>query len=376
MKIRIMLGVALLIQTLILCFSFILWENIQPVDDGFVLTLSMLIFLMGILMTLILLVLFLLFVGTFIPLMRSLQSAANFDFSIPVPGESQHELGLIGKELNQLISGSSRLQTHLKDHHTMLKTNNVSLSNLIQRLQDIAGKTLKDLKSFEHHAKLTIHEIQHRTQKNQDFDNLLEDLGEKMCNIQEEIQSGLKSNQEDIKNLNVVSGQSDSIERSTKQIMELVNQTATLALNAAIEASKAGEHGKGFAVVAEEMRNIANKIKNFAHDIKTQSNQINDSVVVAEETLKKTRTILVHIDTISKTGKETVEHLQAMIDKMEHQVSDIERQMGSFSERSHDRVQSFKELDEIAYEQMRIFKKLEEITLQFAKLNISGITHS
>ena len=73
-----------------------------------------------------------------------------------------------------------------------------------------------------------------------------------------------------------------SINDSSKRIVDIIGvidgiafQTNILALNAAVEAARAGEQGRGFAVVAAEVRSLAKRSADAAHEIKTL---IGDSV--------------------------------------------------------------------------------------------------
>ncbi len=86
----------------------------------------------------------------------------------------------------------------------------------------------------------------------------------------------------------------DAIQQCMSNIVSIADETNILALNASIEAARAGEKGKGFAVVAVKVKELAEEIKNLAHevdtgikDVKGGASKLNESIVDSQHTLRQ-----------------------------------------------------------------------------------------
>lgn len=100
------------------------------------------------------------------------------------------------------------------------------------------------------------------------------------------------------------------INQSSSRVSEIIGvidsiafQTNMLALNAAVEAARAGENGRGFAVVANEVRMLASRTTEAAHEIKVlitgSMEQIERGAVLVERTGSTMREVVQAVEQVT-----------------------------------------------------------------------------
>lgn len=129
-----------------------------------------------------------------------------------------------------------------------------------------------------------------------------------------------------------ISDAGQSIQQIIKVIDEIASQTNLLALNAAIEAARAGQYGKGFAVVAAEVRNLAARSTDAAHETSE----------LIEGTVKKT-----------ERGTKLAEQTAAALHEILQQATETSDLTAEIAMASHEQAESVEQVN----------KELEQIDL-------------
>lgn len=222
-------------------------------------------------------------------------SEGKGDLTKRIDYNSTNELGIMANGFNEFLEALQIIMTKVKKGATHVvdyshKLNNASIN--------LAGKSVEQTSSLEE-TTATMEQIgtlvSNNAYKTQEANDLTSETAKKVQDISI-LSNKLKTSMK-------------KIGRSSAEINEIVEvmddiafQTNLLALNAAIEAAKAGEHGTGFAVVASEIRDLANRsrisAKNIKKLIKKNGRTIDKGIKMVFDTITNLEDIVVAVNKV------------------------------------------------------------------------------
>lgn len=171
-----------------------------------------------------------------------------------------------------------------------------------------------------------------------------------------------------VKSMSELKVSSDEIGKIIRVIEEIAFQTNILALNAAVEAARAGEAGLGFAVVAEEVRNLAQRSAQAAHDT---TSIIEGNIDLAEKGVKVSQIVFDSLSEIDDQAKKVSEILDEIavatseqtqgIQQINKAISQMETVLQANSSTADESAASSQELSAQTQSMNRLVEQLTEL---------------
>jgi methyl-accepting chemotaxis protein len=112
-----------------------------------------------------------------------------------------------------------------------------------------------------------------------------------------------------ILSMEAIGASSKKVAGIIKVIDEIAFQTNILALNAAVEAARAGEAGLGFSVVADEVRSLAQRCSQAAHDT---ADLIEESIAISEKGRGKFDDVMERVRAVTQRAAEAKQLIDAI----------------------------------------------------------------
>ncbi|PGQ64791.1 methyl-accepting chemotaxis protein, partial [Bacillus cereus] len=274
-------------------------------------------------------------------LQQDMEKVSEGNLTIRTSYESNNELGHIVHSFNNMLDNLQQLIVNVKSTANevisstegMLKnTKKASYlsSEVVQNISEVNTKIEGQFISIQENSS-SLKEIATGVQTIAESSKMVTEMS---VETTEHVNSGSEEIKQSIIQMNSVHAfveetsividrlvtRTKQIDKALDAITNIAEQTNLLALNAAIEAARAGENGKGFAVVAEEVRDLAEKSKQFA-------NEINHLIINIQQDTKATVDVMQRGKQKAIEGKEAAQKANQVFLSVVKDIDEISSQM-------------------------------------------------
>jgi methyl-accepting chemotaxis protein len=191
--------------------------------------------------------------------------------------------------------------------------------------------------------------------------------------VQHDSESGLQIVERMVEAMQNISNASQQIAEITALIDSIAFQTNLLALNASVEAARAGEAGRGFAVVATEVRNLAQRSKEAAQQIREVTDTNMKRIEHGLELSEKTQSVF-------QDNTASIEKIARMITKMnealERQSRGIQEVTNALTDIDESTQQNAALVEQIATTSSNIIEEVLGLEQKVSGFKLLSLTHS
>ena len=197
------------------------------------------------------------------------------------PGDDSSLLAAIGRMCEQLAKIVGDIQRSADDVSTAAQ--NISAGNT-----ELASRTEQQAAALAETAS-TMEQLTSTVRQNAENADQARGLA---SGCADSARRGGTSMEQVVASMNAIQSSASQMASIVDTIDSIAFQTNILALNASVEAARAGEQGRGFAVVAGEVRKLASRSADAAHEIKDLITGAGEQVKAGNQRVRETGEII------------------------------------------------------------------------------------
>ncbi len=219
------------------------------------------------------------------------------------------------ESLSSSVEETSASISQMASTVTNITSNATNLHNQTQQTGTSLDDALRSLEEVVENTDVSQQLAQGTIQNALEGQQAVEEVATSMETIQQTIITAVEA-------MTRFEQRSRDIDTVLEVIREITEQTSLLALNASIIAAQAGTHGRGFAIVADEIKNLADGVRNSTKDIA--------SIVTMLQ--RETQQVVQTIYTGAENVKQGMEHTRQARDTLQKILSSIQQSSAMVTE--------------------------------------------